>query len=327
MPVYRSLPLVISGTSLTISSSQVRFADGSAAAPAISFGADIDTGIYRPGADVVGIVTAGNLRMVVEGYTATIGNNSLSSAPQNGTLSATAGNGTNIAGANLTIRGGNSTGSGAGGAVIFQTAPAGTSGSTANTLTERMRIESTGDLVFNQTNSLLRLSADGSTTSATLRLAAGTSYSAAQGALILLNTVTANGSLRMLPGNGSTPAVIFANRSDLEVWRVNGNITSGDLISDATNGGNLVFNRLGKGVRVKEGSNALMGVATLVAGTVTVSTTAVTATSRIMLTGQDSSGTAGELTVSARVAGTSFTITSTSGTDTRTVAWIIFEPS
>lgn len=74
-------------------------------------------------------------------------------------------------------------------------------------------------------------------------------------------------------------------------------------------------------------AEAKMGVATLVAGTVTVATEAVTAISRIMLTGQNSSGTAGELTVSARVAGTSFDITSTDAGDTRDVAWIIFEPA
>lgn len=91
--------------------------------------------------------------------------------------------------------------------------------------------------------------------------------------------------------------------------------------------GSLSLVTAGQGLNVKEGTNARMGVATLVAGTVTVNTTAVTANSRIMLTGQNSSGTHGELTVSARTAGTSFVITSSSGTDTRQIAWIIFEPS
>jgi hypothetical protein len=83
----------------------------------------------------------------------------------------------------------------------------------------------------------------------------------------------------------------------------------------------------GKGLQVKEGSNAKMGTATLVAGTKVVSTTAVTATSRVFLTAQSVGGTAGALAVTARTAGTSFTITSTSGTDTSTVAWLIVEPS
>lgn len=67
----------------------------------------------------------------------------------------------------------------------------------------------------------------------------------------------------------------------------------------------------------------LRGVATMTAGAVTVSTTAVTANSQIHLTPQNTSGTAGSVYVSARVAGTSFTITSTSGTDTRDVAWLL----
>jgi hypothetical protein len=80
-------------------------------------------------------------------------------------------------------------------------------------------------------------------------------------------------------------------------------------------------------LRVKEGSNQHMGTAVLVAGTVTVSNTAVTANSRILLTAQNTGGTAGELSISARTAGTSFTITSASGSDTRTIAWLILEPT
>lgn len=83
----------------------------------------------------------------------------------------------------------------------------------------------------------------------------------------------------------------------------------------------------GRGLKIKEGSNATMGVATLVAGSVVVSTTAVTATSRIQLTSQVDGGTPGFLRVSTRTAGTSFTITSSSGSDTSTVAWFIVEPA
>lgn len=83
----------------------------------------------------------------------------------------------------------------------------------------------------------------------------------------------------------------------------------------------------GDGFKVTEGSDEAMGVATLTAGTVTVSTAKVTANSRIFLTGQNSSGTHGELTVSARSVGVSFTITSSSGSDTRSVAWLLVEPS
>lgn len=82
------------------------------------------------------------------------------------------------------------------------------------------------------------------------------------------------------------------------------------------------------GIFVKEGTNARMGVATLVAGTVTVSNINVTANSRIFLTIQ-SLGTVtvpSAICISARVAGTSFTIKSSASNDTSVVAWYIIEP-
>jgi hypothetical protein len=83
----------------------------------------------------------------------------------------------------------------------------------------------------------------------------------------------------------------------------------------------------GGGIAIAEGANARMGVATLVAGTVTVANTSVTANSRIFLTSQVDGGTPGWLRVSARTAATSFTITSSSATDTSTVAYLIVEPA
>lgn len=80
------------------------------------------------------------------------------------------------------------------------------------------------------------------------------------------------------------------------------------------------------GLSISEGSNKSMGVSTLVAGTITVSSTRITATTRVFLTAQNSSGTAGNLYISARSVGASFTITSTSVTDTRTIAWLLIEP-
>lgn len=89
----------------------------------------------------------------------------------------------------------------------------------------------------------------------------------------------------------------------------------------------FLVNAAGKGFRVKEGSNAKMGVSTLVGGTVVVSNTSVTANSRIFLTCQTPGGTPGFLRVSARTASTSFTILSSSGTDTSVVGWLILEPA
>ncbi len=84
----------------------------------------------------------------------------------------------------------------------------------------------------------------------------------------------------------------------------------------------------GNGLYVKEGTNATMGLATLVGGTVTVSTTKVTANSRIFLTVQGGTLTnVGDVYVSARTAATSFTITSLNVLDASDVGWIIIEPA
>ena len=88
---------------------------------------------------------------------------------------------------------------------------------------------------------------------------------------------------------------------------------------------NLDVNSIGSGVQVAEGANAKQGTATLVAGSAVVANTSVTATSRILLTSNADGGTPGFVRVSARTAGTSFTITSSSGTDTSTIAYEIFE--
>lgn len=68
------------------------------------------------------------------------------------------------------------------------------------------------------------------------------------------------------------------------------------------------------------------GTATLAAGAVTVALASVTANTQIMLTTQIPGGTVGSPYISARTAGVNFTITSTSGTDTSTVAWQAVEP-
>ena len=60
--------------------------------------------------------------------------------------------GTNIAGANLTIQASNGTGLGGSGAINFQTAPVGTTGSTVNTLSTAMTITNTGNVGIGTTS-------------------------------------------------------------------------------------------------------------------------------------------------------------------------------
>ncbi len=80
---------------------------------------------------------------------------------------------------------------------------------------------------------------------------------------------------------------------------------------------------------VESGTDACSGVAVLVAGEKVVTTSRVTANSRIQLTVQAlGTVTAPEpVAVTARTAGTSFTITSADNTDTSSVAWLIVEPA
>ena len=92
-----------------------------------------------------------------------------------------------------------------------------------------------------------------------------------------------------------------------------------------TYAGDFKLSTAGKKFFVTEGSNAAMGTSALSAGSVTVSTTAVTANSRIFVTSQADGGTPGWLRITAKTAGTSFVITSSNASDTSTVAWIIID--
>jgi len=91
--------------------------------------------------------------------------------------------------------------------------------------------------------------------------------------------------------------------------------------------GDIAVNSVGSGLRVKEGTNGTMGVATLTGGTATVATSAVAASSRILLTIQAPGGTVGSVYIASRIAATSFVIQSTSGSDASTVMWLIVNPS
>ena len=76
-------------------------------------------------------------------------------------------------------------------------------------------------------------------------------------------------------------------------------------------------------VALSTGSAPIAGNATLVAGTVTVNTTAATANCIVMLTRKTSGGTIGTAITYTISAGTSFTITSDSVLDTSTFSWFI----
>lgn len=99
----------------------------------------------------------------------------------------------------------------------------------------------------------------------------------------------------------------------------------------ATVNGNVSLSAVGNELLIKEGTNASLGTATLVAGTVTVNNTLVTANTRIFVS-VDNAGVVANLGAvyednTVRVAGTSFTIKSTNPLSTATVSWLFVEPT
>jgi len=95
--------------------------------------------------------TTGSNQMVIGSqaapiYNVFIGNGSEDSVPQNIAINATGASGTDIVGANLILAGGRGTGSAAGGAVVLKTAPSNTSSSLQNSLVERLRVTSDGNV-------------------------------------------------------------------------------------------------------------------------------------------------------------------------------------
>lgn len=138
---------------------------------------------------------------------------------------------------------------------------------------------------------------------------------------------------QLITGYVSGAGTVAATDSILQaIQKLNGNdilkansaspTFTGDINSST---GNVLVSTIGKGLQVKTGTNGKIGTATLVGGTATVANTSVTANSRIFLTSNTDGGTPGWLRVSAKSVGTNFVITSSSGTDTSTVAWIIVE--
>jgi len=110
-------------------------------------------------------------------------------------------------------------------------------------------------------------------------------------------------------------ADIFLNRQSAGVFGV------GTSSTNALGTLNLATLTASTKINVTTGANKSAGQATLVGGTVTVNTTAVTASSLIYFTVATPGGTQGYLSVGTITAATSFVINSTSGTETSVVNW------
>lgn len=155
------------------------------------------------------------------------------------------------------------------------------------------------------------------------------------GTVTNVSVVSANGFAGSVATSTTTPAITLTT-SVTGILSGNGTAisaasTTGSgsvvLATAPTLSGQLTLGTAGAGLSITEGTNCKQGVATLVAGTVTVNNTSVTANSRIFLTPQEGGLFTGSLRVSARTASTSFTILSTVLTDTCDVAYFITEPT
>lgn len=240
-----------------------------------------------------------------------------------GTNSAIGGDGTALASGTEAIAygTGGTSASGANSIAIGQNAKTGSSGSNAFA----QGFNSTANGGFSV--SLGR----GNTATGTESLCLG-AFSTATGnnSVAIGNSATANnnGSLAICDGSGSgytldaTTNQFASAFSGGYLFKVGSTLT---LTVDTSF--NFRVNHIGSGLAVAEGTNGKQGIATLSGGTVTVSTNSVTANSRIFLTIQSPGGTLGSVYVSARTAGTSFTISSTSAIDTSVVGYLVMEPA
>lgn len=145
----------VSSTSLTVGA-------GTAAAPSLTTSGDLNTGVSFPDLDTLAASTGGVEAMRINSSQEVIvGNGDAVASPASRTLRGTDGSGTNVAGSNLTIQAGRGTGNAAGGYVRVMTSPAGASGSTLQTATERVRIDNAGRVGIGQTSPATKLDLTG----------------------------------------------------------------------------------------------------------------------------------------------------------------------
>jgi hypothetical protein len=107
-------------------------------------------------------------------------------------------------------------------------------------------------------------------------------------------------------------------------------VATGDV--QATNG-NIVMGTAGNGIQIKEGANATMGDDVLTAGTVTVNTTACSATSQVFISRLSKGASTAVGTLEAVPGASSFVVTSLNPTDATTqtndistFSWVIMNP-
>ncbi len=120
-----------------------------ASAPVMAFNTDSNTGLFRPAADNIAIATGGVERVRVNSTgNVVVGSGEGTAVVSGNTVRAPDAAGTNAAGSNLVIQSGNGTGTAGSGTIALRTAAAGGSGTTANTMTQRLLVTKNGGFSF-----------------------------------------------------------------------------------------------------------------------------------------------------------------------------------
>lgn len=132
-------------------------------------------------------------------------------------------------------------------------------------------------------------------------------------------------------GTGTAASYRLSVYEGLEIWNSRYGyqmaLLAQGLLSvnnDVSTGGHLKCTAAGKSLQMQSGTGARAGNATLVAGTVTVTNTTVTAKTHVYLTVKTAGGTLGTLSYTLS-AGASFTINSSSITETSIVTYFLIE--
>jgi hypothetical protein len=187
----------------------------------------------------------GNSLIFDNGTSLFIGNGQSSATPQVGIIEGTDGSGTNIAGAEFRIQGGQGTGTGVGGAVTFYTAPAGSTGSSLNTAVERMRVSTAGNVGIGTSSPGQRLTIVTSGGSPSINIFDGTTD------CYLGIATTANGYANgAAAGNfvvrGASGLAFSSNGGTTTAMRIESNGTTQIIAADnqTTNGGYNTFGNL-----------------------------------------------------------------------------------
>lgn len=154
--------------------------------------------------------------------------------------------------------------------------------------------------------------------SALTRINAGAKYQLGGADVLVLGGVSTNDTfIQSNVADGASTVAVTVNSANALAN------AAAKLLSVRNNGTEKVAaDRAGKLIVPTGQADSVAGVATLVGGTVTVSTTSVKTGSTVLYARKTTGGTVGQLSVTI-VDATSFTINSSSGTETSTVSWFI----